>query len=55
MMPNEDQIIEMIVHGFYDDYIEALIEEGQYDDCVIRRAKTAASIYLEMAEKMFPV
>ncbi len=41
--------------GVFDDYIETLIEtDGRFDEAVLRRAKTATEIYLEMVEKMAP-
>ena len=56
MLYNEDTIIEMLCNGVFDDYIETLIEtDGHFDEAVLRRAKTATKIYLEIVEKMRPV
>jgi hypothetical protein len=54
MLYNEDQIIERLCDGAWDDYVETMIEEGRYDEMVLRRARKAANIYLEIADKMSP-
>jgi hypothetical protein len=55
MLYNEDQIIEMLYRGYFDEDVEEQIVDGRFDEAVLERAKTATKIYLEIVDKLHPV
>jgi hypothetical protein len=55
MLYNEDQIQDMLYRGLLDDEVITLIESGRYDEFLLRRARIAANLYLEIVGKMLPV